>query len=75
MRKLFAEAQILFGKLAEKVAYDTVMVRAGGRTYGKNALDVKKHDRNRSFGNNAHIQNGSRGAGICGGKCLPGSRL
>ena len=26
MRKLFAEAQILFGKLAEKVAYDTVMV-------------------------------------------------
>ena len=40
VRELFAEAQVFFGQLAQKVADDPAVVRAGGGADVQNALHV-----------------------------------
>ena len=69
--ELFAETKIFPGKLAQQVADDPAVMRAGGGADGQNALYVQKHCGNGSFGHHTHIQPGAGGAGECGGKGLP----
>ena len=42
MREFFGEAKVLFGKFAEQVPHNSIMVRADGRAYVKNPSDAKK---------------------------------
>ena len=56
VRKLFTEAQILFGKLTEQISDDPAVVRTGGWTHIQNTRYIQKHCGDGRFRHDAHIQ-------------------
>ena len=71
MREFFTETQVFLGKLAEQIPNNTGVIRTGGRTNAKNALNAYKHRRNGRFRYHAHIQSRAGGTGIRRQKSLP----
>ena len=70
MCELFTEPQVLFGKLAEKIADDAAVPGAGGRAHGQHAFDVQKQHSRGCFRRDAHLQHRTGCAGIGGGEGL-----
>ena len=75
MREFFGEAKVLFGKFAEQVPHNAIMVRADGRAHVKNPSDVKKHRDDGSFGGNAYVERRSERAGVSRGESLSRARF
>ena len=69
------EKDLTAGKLAEQIPNNTGVMRTGGRTDVKNALNAYKHRRNGRFRYHAHIQNRAGGTGIRRQKSLPPPNL